>query len=56
MHNHFVCDLMKDLMMDLMKDWVNGLMERYARLRDVIFAVILISLALSLFASNLNLM
>ena len=34
---------------------VNGLMERYARLRDVIFAVILISLALSLFASNLNL-
>jgi len=35
---------------------VNGLMERYARLRDVSFAVILISLALSLFASNLNLM
>ena len=35
---------------------VNGLMKRYARLRDVIFAVILISLALSLFASNLNLM
>ncbi|MAU78025.1 MAG: hypothetical protein CMN48_03550 [SAR116 cluster bacterium] len=34
---------------------VNGLMERYARLRDFIFAMILISLALSLFASNLNL-
>ena len=34
---------------------VNGFMERYARLRDVIFAVILMSLALSLFASNLNL-
>ncbi len=34
---------------------VDGLMERYARLRDCIFAVILISLALSLFASHLHL-
>ena len=32
---------------------VNGLLERFARLRDGIFAVILISLALSLFASHL---
>ena len=33
---------------------IHGLMESYARLRDVVFAVILISLALSLFASHLN--
>ena len=34
---------------------VHGLMERYARLRDGIFAVILISLAISLFATHLRL-
>ena len=34
---------------------VHGLMERYARLRDGVFAVILIGLALSLFGSNLHL-
>lgn len=34
---------------------VHGLMERYARIRDGLFALILISLALSLFASHLNL-
>lgn len=34
---------------------VHGLMERYARLRDGLFSVILISLSVSLFASHLNL-